>query len=201
MLRLYSTQFLARSGHVNQQWRCALDPIDNTDLLAFEEETLGGLEDEFGPSRFILLRNFDLNGNVLRPAHFDILHERVVPFVNRSPGFAEIYGMTDRSGSRQLNYRVGAQRLQAVQRHMLALGAPHEKVVHAFAKSIGEDFFEHRHDREKGDRFFTNGLKKSDLRVVVIALTPAPIGVPTRAFRHGSAADTVSFCRRHTQRH
>ena len=177
-----------------------MDPIDNTDLFAFEEETLGGLEDEFGPSRFILLRNFDLNSNVLRLAHLDVLREQVVPFVNRSPGFAEIYGMTDRSGSRQLNYKVGTIRLQAVQRQMLALGAPQAKVVHAFAKSIGEDFFEDRHDREKGDLFFTDGVRKSELRVVVIALTPAPIGVPTRAFRRSSAADTVSFCRRHTQR-
>jgi hypothetical protein len=178
-----------------------MDPIDTPDLFAFEEETLGGLEDEFGPSRFILLRNFELNSDALKLAHLDILRERVVPFVNRSPGFAEIYGMTDRSGSRQINYRVGANRLEAVQRQMMALGAPQAKVVHAFAKSIGEDFFEDRHDREKGDLFFTDGLRKGELRVVVIALTPAPIGVPTRAFRRGSAADTVNFCRRHTQRH
>ena len=177
-----------------------MDPIDNPDLFAFEEVTLGGLEDEFGPSLFILLRNFDLNSNALKPAHLDILRERVVPFVNRSPGFAEIYGMTDRSGSRQLNYKVGTIRLQAVQRQLLALGARQDKVVHAFAKSIGEDFFEDRHDREKGDLFFTDGVRKGELRVVVIALTPAPIGVPTRAFRRSSAADTVNFCRRHTQR-
>jgi len=177
-----------------------MDPVDNTDLFAFEEETLGGLEDEFGPSRFILLRNFDLNSDALKLAHLDILRERVVPFVNRPPGFAEIYGMTDRSGSRLLNYQVATRRLQAVQRQMVAFGAPQAKVQHAFAKSIGEDFFEDRHDREKGDLFFTDGVRKSELRVVVIALTPAPIGVPTRVFRRSSAADTVNFCRRHTQR-
>jgi hypothetical protein len=177
-----------------------MDPIDTPDLFAFEEETLGGLEDEFGPSRFVLLRNFDLNSDALKPAHFDFLRERVVPFVNRPPGFAEIYGMTDRSGNRQVNYAVGARRLQAVQRQLRAFGAPLDKVSHAFAKSIGEDFFEDRHDREKGDLFFTDGVRKSELRVVVIALTPAPIGVPTRIFRRGSAADTVSFCRAHVQR-
>lgn len=177
-----------------------MDPIDNTDLFGFEEVTLAGLEDEFGPSLFFLLRNFNLNSDALRLAHLNILRERVVPFVNRSPGFAEIYGMTDRSGSRQLNYQVGARRLQAVQRQMMAFGAPQAKVMHAFSKSIGEDFFEDRHDREKGDLFFTDGVRKSELRVVVIALTPAPIGVPTRAFRSRSAADTVNFCRRHAQR-
>ena len=176
-----------------------MDPIDNEDLFGFEEETLGGLEDEFGPSFFFLLRNFGLNSNALRLAHMDLLRERVVPFLKRGAAFAEIYAMADRSGSRLLNYQVSAGRLSQVQQNMLALGAPSEKVQHRFAKAIGEDFFEDKHRREKDDKFFSDGQRQSALRVVAIALTPAPIGVPTRIFRRSSAAELTSFCRTHTQ--
>jgi hypothetical protein len=178
-----------------------MEDIDNADLFAFEEETLGGLEDEFGSSFFIILRNFALNSSALRRAHVEILRERVVPFLNnRGAAFAEIYGMTDRSGSRRVNYQVSGLRLQEVQRTLQGLGAPAPKVFHRFAKAIGEDFFEDKHSREENDIFFSDGLQKADLRVVVLALTPAPIGVPTRRFKRTSAFETTSFCRRHFQK-
>lgn len=177
-----------------------MEDIDTEDLFAFEEETLGGLEDEFGSSLFIMLRNFALNSSALRKSHNEILRERVAPFLNRTASFAEIYGMTDRSGSRRVNYQVSGMRLQEVQRTLQALGAPNGKIFHPFAKAIGEDFFEERHAREENDLFFSDGLRKPELRVVVLAVTPAPIGVPTRRFKRRSALDVTTFCRRHTQR-
>src|SRR5262249_247085 len=117
---------------------------DATDLFVLEEEPLVDLEDEFGSSFFILFRNFALNTSGLRPSHQHVLSERVLGFVNRSVGFAELYAMTDRSGSRTVNFRVSAGRLTAVQRHLLGLGAPLTKVMHPFAKAIGEDFFKDR---------------------------------------------------------
>ena len=172
---------------------------DSTDLFVFREEPLVAVEDEFGPSFFILLKNFPLNSNVLRAEHTEVLRERVVPFVKQPVGFAEIYGMTDRSGSRKVNYKVSADRLAAVQRSLIEQGAAVAKVFHGFAKAIGEDFFEARNQRE-GDTVFRDNAKNADFRVVVVALTPAPIGVPTRFFRQATIADTVSFCRAHVQR-
>jgi hypothetical protein len=169
-----------------------------TDLFVLEEEPLVDLEDEFGSSFFILLRNFALNSNVLRPSHQQVLSDRVLGFVNRGVGFAELYAMTDRSGSRTVNFQVSAGRLTAVQRHLLGLGAPLTKVMHPFAKAIGEDFFKDRFDRTHSP-VFGDGRKDGQLRLVVIALTPAPIGVPTKIFRTRAAAATVSFCRRHQQ--
>lgn len=177
-----------------------MEAIDTEDLFAFEEETFGGLEDEFGSSLFIVLRNFALNSSALRRVHNEILTDRVVPFLNRTAGFAEIYAMTDRSGSRRVNYQVAGLRLQEVQRTLKGVGAPSGKVFHRFAKAIGEDFFEDKHGREENDIFFSDGLKKPELRVVVLALTPAPIGVPTRRFRQSSAKDLTAFCRVHEQK-
>ena len=48
--------------------------------------------------------------------------------------------------------------------------------------------------------FFSDELRKPELRVVVLAVTPAPIGVPTRRFKRRSALEVTTFCRRHTQR-
>lgn len=177
-----------------------MEDIDNEDLFAFEEETLGGLEDEFGSSFFIILRNFALNSSALRRVHGEILSDHVIPFLRRTASFAEIYGMSDRSGSRRVNYQVSGMRLQEVQRTLQALGASSAKIFHPFAKAIGEDFFEDRHDREENDLFFSDGLKKPELRVVMLALTPAPIGVPTRRFKRRSALEAISFCRSHEQK-
>lgn len=173
--------------------------IDNEDLLVFREDPLVDVEDEFGASFFVLLRNFSLNSNLLRAAHMDVLRDRVVPFVQRRPGFAEIYGMTDRSGARKLNYKIAASRLLAVQQAMLGLGARSPQVHHAFAKSIGEDFFEDRFARDSTATVFGDGLKNSQFRVVVLGLTPAPIGIPTKRFRANAPANTLAFCRRHIQ--
>lgn len=172
---------------------------DTTDLFVFREDPLVAVEDEFGPSFFMLLKNFPLNGNVLRAEHSEVLRERVAPFIKQRVGFAEIYGMTDRSGSRKLNYKVSGDRLAAVQRNLLDQGAPMAKVFHGFAKAIGEDFFEARSQGGKGDAVFRDNAKNAEFRLVAIALTPAPIGVPTRLFRQPTIANTVSFCRLHAQ--
>jgi hypothetical protein len=179
-----------------------MEPIDDVDLFAFEDDTLGGqLEDDlFGTSLFVMLRNFALNSSALRKAHTEILTQQVIPFLRRPASLAEIYGMTDRSGSRAVNYKVAGMRLQEVQRTLLGLGAPSEKVFHRFAKAIGEDFFEDRHSREQNDVFFSDGLRKPDLRIVIIAVTPAPIGIPSRRFRSPSAQEALVFCRKHEQR-
>jgi hypothetical protein len=171
---------------------------DNVDLFVLKEETLGGLEDEFGPSFFILLRNFDLNSDLMKHEHLDVLRERVTPYIQRSVGFAEIYGMADRSGTPQVNYEVSGRRLAAVQQSLMQFGAPSTKVHHGFAKAIGEDFFEDKQKREGSETHaFDDGQKDGQLRVVVVALSPAPIGVPTRRFRSTTPADVTSFCRLH----
>jgi clan AA aspartic protease (TIGR02281 family) len=47
---------------------------DTTDLLVIKDESFGQLEDElFGPSFFIILRNFPLNSHALRPSHTETL--------------------------------------------------------------------------------------------------------------------------------
>ena len=174
---------------------------DTEELFVMREETLDGVEDMFGPSFFILLRNFPLNAAELAPSQVEVLRGRVKPYIDRRPGFCEIYGMTDRSGSRAINYEVAQKRVAAVQTNLRALGAEAPKIDHVFVKAIGEDFFEDRHDREPvGDKIFTDGKKNGSFRSVVIALSPAPIGVPTRIFLPGSSGDTISFCRQHRKK-
>jgi len=172
---------------------------DKSDLYVAREETVVGVEDLLGPSYFIILRNFELNSQRLKSLHREALSERVLGFVKTSGGFAEMYAMTDRSGSRKVNYQVSGMRLAQVQNHLLGLGAPLAKVKHSFAKAIGEDFFEDRFDRGHSP-MFQDGRQLGHLRSVAIALTPAPIGVPTRIFRTKHIAELVSFCRWHRQK-
>jgi hypothetical protein len=82
---------------------------------------------------------------------------------------------------------------------MLGFGATNPQVNHPFAKSVGEDFFEDRLARDSTATVFGDGLKNSQFRVVVIGLTPAPIGRPTKRFRASAPANTLAFCRRHIQ--
>lgn len=173
---------------------------DTTDLLVIKDEGFGQLEDDiFGPSFFIILRNFPLNSHALRPTHIDTLRDRVTSELKKTVTLGEFYGMTDRSGSRQINYKVAAERLAAVQEGLLPFGAPFAKFHHSLCKAIGEDFWGSKHDRDPTDRIFDDDLQDSEFRCVMIGLSPAPIGIPTRIFRNRSAQSVLSFCRAHTQ--
>ncbi len=180
--------------------------INNRDLFVEEEETLGGLEDQFilSPSQMIILKNFDLNStrNDLLKVHQDILRERVAPFLkNNSMGFAEIYAMTDRSGTRQVNYQVSTKRLAMVRLALLRFGVPFTKVFHGFAKAIGEDFWEFRSNQFAGKNpVFQNGLRDSAFRSVSLALSPSPFGFPVRQFLRPTFSEMLRFCRKHVQR-
>lgn len=174
---------------------------DTTDLLVVKEENFGQLEDElFGPSFFIILRNFPLNEPVLRPAHVEVLRDRVTFELKKPVTLGEFYAMTDRSGSRQINYKVAAKRLTAVQDALLPFGAPFAKFHHRLCKAIGEDFWEAKHDRDPNNHIFDDNLKASEFRSVMIALSPAPIGIPTRNFQNRTIANTLIFCRAHAQK-
>jgi hypothetical protein len=173
--------------------------VDSPSVYVFREEPLDAVEDLFGPSYFVALRNFELNRSTLKPPHKAALEGLVAGYVKRNVGFAEIYAMTDRSGTRDVNYKVSATRLTAVQEQLIQLGAPHRKVYHAFAKAIGEDLFEER-AKLSPSPVYQDGGKHPGLRRVVIALTPAPMGVPSRFFRHPEVVEVVSFCRQHEQK-
>lgn len=161
-------------------------------LVIRDDGLFADVEDELGTSFKIILHNFRHNGAELLPDHIDVIRDRVVPFVQSRIGFAEIYGLTDRSGSRLVNYKVGGQRLRSVQQLMVNLGAPLEKTFHRFAKSLGEDFIEQTRPN------LPDGAKVDGHRSVVIGLSPAIFPIPSKFFR-GALADVIHFGRRHVQ--
>src|SRR5665213_3110920 len=120
--------------------------VENADAVVIKDaEFFTQVEEEFGPSYFILLRNFPLNGHYLRMSHKAVLKEFVAPYLRKPFGFIEIYGMTDRTGSRVANYIVGAARVTAVQQGLVKFGIPPSKYDNDFTKTIGEDFVEFKH--------------------------------------------------------
>jgi outer membrane protein OmpA-like peptidoglycan-associated protein len=127
--------------------------IDDRDVFLVKDESLE-VEDELGPSFFVVLRNFPLNAHVLTVAHINVLKEWVAPYLKRPAAIAEIYGMTDRSGSKQINYQVAAERLAAVQNGLIPFGPPVPTYRHAFCKALGEDFFAAKHDSDPGVQLF-----------------------------------------------
>ncbi len=171
--------------------------IENNEVLLFREEPLVAVEDELGPSFFLILRSFALNSSILTAVHQDVLREWIIPILRRPAMFAEIYAMTDRSGSNAVNMKISASRLNAVQTAMTLLGASGEKVRHGFAKALGEDYFADRNRREPDAVVFKDNRKAGDFRSVVLALTPAPIGIPTKLFRNRTIANMVAFGRFH----
>lgn len=173
---------------------------DTADLLVYREEPLDAVEDLLNrPSYFLSLRNFDLNRTALKPAHAAALAEYVAGYLEGRFGFAEIYAMTDRSGTAAVNYQVSAGRLEMVQRYLYRPNAPWPKVYHAYAKATGEDFYEHLR-RIAPDPVYADGRKTGDLRNVAIGLTPAPMGVPTRYFRNRSIAELLAFGRQYVSK-
>jgi hypothetical protein len=174
--------------------------FSDDEVTVIRDETLGGLEEEvFGPSFFILFQNFPLNSQILRPGHVKALEGWVAPYLRRPSGFMELYGMTDRSGSRDVNYTVGAHRVLAVQQGLKVFGIAPAKYDHAFTYSVGEDYFEHKHNQGDKEHFFEDGHKDGKLRVCVVALSPSLFNAPIRMFRLKEARETLAFCRAHKE--
>src|SRR5665213_820392 len=174
--------------------------VENADAVVIKDaEFFTQVEEEFGPSYFILLRNFPLNGHYLRMSHKAVLKEFVAPYLRRSFGFIEIYGMTDRSGSRVANYIVGAARVAAVQLGLVDFGISLARSDNDFTKSIGEDFVEFRHNQDLKETAFDDGRLNGSFRLAAVALSPAFFGFPTRIFQNRTAVQMLSFCRPHEE--
>jgi hypothetical protein len=173
--------------------------IDTSDVFLIKDESFE-LEDELGHSYFAILRNFPLNSHALSGEHVSVLREWVAPYLKQRPAaIAEIYGMTDRTGSKQINYEVAAARLTAVQDGLLPFGPPYAKYHHDFCKALGEDFFAARHKADPGVQLFDDNRFDGSFRSVVIGLSPAPVGIPTRIFRNVAARNVLGFGRLHQQ--
>jgi hypothetical protein len=168
---------------------------DTAELYVTQDETYGGVEDEFGPSYFVLLRNFPLNGATLQPTHRDTLSGLVAKELQKPIRVAEIYGMTDRSGDQKLNYKIAGDRLEAVLDFLLSTPAPKNRYRNDYNKAIGEDYFAHLHKVDPTNSNFDDGRYDGGYRSVIIAISPAPIGIPTRIFRYQTAQNVISFCR------
>jgi outer membrane protein OmpA-like peptidoglycan-associated protein len=164
--------------------------VNTTDVFLFREDPLDDVEDLIGTSFILILKNFGFNSSALRPEHVNWLRGFAARYLlKRESHFAEIYAMADRKGDRKVNYKMSNARLIAVQQGLEQHNVPPKKVYHAFAKAIGEDFSE---AKEVAD-----GTKSADQRCVVLALTPAPIGVPTKFFRAPIFREMIAFCRLH----
>jgi hypothetical protein len=164
-----------------------------------DAEFFNQVEEEFGPSYFILLRNFPLNGHYLKLSHLAVLKEFVAPYLKKPHGFIEIYGMTDRSGGRVANYIVGAARVKAVQVGLVNFGISPVRSDNDFTKSVGEDFLEFKQSKNLKDTTFDDGRLNGRFRLAVVALSPAFFGFPTRIFQHRTAAEILGFCRPHEE--
>src|ERR1022692_1307324 len=172
--------------------------IENADAVVIKDaEFFSQVEEEFGPSYFILLRNFPLNGHYLKLSHIDVLKDFVAPYLRKPLGFIEIYGMTDRSGNRVANYIVGAARVTAVQLGLVRFGISPAKSDNDFTKTIGEDFLEFKEKQDPKEAAFDDGRLNGRFRLAVVALSPAFFGFPTRIFQNRTAAQVLGFCRPH----
>jgi hypothetical protein len=174
--------------------------VENVDAVVIKDaEFFTQVEEEFGSSYFILLRNFPLNGHYLKLNHMAVLKDYVAPYLRKSFGFIEIYGMTDRTGSRTANYIVGAARVTAVQMGLVSFGIPFTRSDNDFTKTVGEDFVEFKHKQNVKDPTFDDGRLEGRFRLAVVALSPAFFGFPTRIFQNRTAGELLGFCRPHEE--
>jgi hypothetical protein len=56
-----------------------------------------------------------------------------------------------------------------------------------------------KHDSDPGVQLFDDDRRNGDFRSVVLGLSPAPVGIPTRIFLFPSARSVLSFGRLHLQ--
>jgi hypothetical protein len=84
----------------------------------------------------------------------EILERSLVPLLKGAGSVVEIYGLADRTGSKQVNYDVSRQRLWYVEFYLNNVGVSADIAFSPKNKYFGEDYAEHENLQDSTSNFY-----------------------------------------------
>ena len=94
------------------------------------------------PSRVIfdyILFNYNIDGNVLKKEHKDLLDRDIIPFLKENRVHAELTGMASKSGDREYNRQLSLGRVLRVKEYLISKGLTEAQVPGPDIQAVGSD--------------------------------------------------------------
>jgi hypothetical protein len=86
-----------------------------------------------------ILFNYNIDGNVLKQEHKDLLDRDIIPFMTEHRVHVELTGMASRSGDREYNRQLSLGRVLRVKEYLLSKGLTEAQVPGPDIRAAGED--------------------------------------------------------------
>ncbi len=98
--------------------------------------------DQDVPSKVVfefILFNYNIDGNLMKDEHKDLLDEHIVPFLKANRVHAELTGTASRTGTAAYDRQLSLERVERVHQYLLQKGVDASKVPASDIKAVGKD--------------------------------------------------------------
>jgi len=102
-------------------------------FMVTDQDSPGNVVFEF------ILFNYNIDGNLLKPEHQDLLDEHIVPFLKANRVHAELTGTASRTGTADYDRQLSLERVHRVYQYLLQKGVSYAKLPPSDVKGVGKD--------------------------------------------------------------
>jgi len=99
-----------------------------------------------------ILFNYNIDGNLLKPEHKQLLDEHIVPFLKANRVHAELTGTASRTGTAAYDRQLSLERVHRVHHYLLQRGVISAKIPAADVHGIGKDKSTSKLDEDELER-------------------------------------------------
>ena len=86
-----------------------------------------------------ILFNYNIDGNVLKEEHKQLLDRDIIPFVRTNRVHVQLTGMASQSGDREYNRQLSLSRILRVKKYLVGKGLTEAQVPGTEIRAVGED--------------------------------------------------------------
>lgn len=128
-----------------------------------------------------ILSNFNIDGNVLKKEHKDLLDRDIIPFVKENRVHVELLGTASKSGDRAYDQQLSVARVLRVKKYLLSKGLSEAQVPGPDVHAVGKDLSTSKSNEDPIDRAvrirIAVGIKPRPLfQTIVIPIIIRPDG-------------------------
>jgi len=128
-----------------------------------------------------ILFNYNIDGNVLKKEHKELLDRDIIPFVKEHRVHVKLMGMASQSGDREYNRKLSLGRVLRVKQYLLSEGLTEAQVPGPDIRAAGEDLSTSKLSEDPMDRAvrltIAVGIKPRPLYpTIVVPMIITPMG-------------------------
>jgi hypothetical protein len=99
-----------------------------------------------------ILTNYNIDGNLLKPEHRELLDQHIVPFAKANKVHAELTGTASRTGTAAYDRELSLQRVDRVRHYLMQKGLTGAQVPVSDMRAVGKDQSTSKVDEDELDR-------------------------------------------------